>query len=571
MSRSTRPLLPGRSLGGLALLTAATLVLGACGSGTGSAGAGASDDPSAATSSSAGSESPSAGTPVEGGDLVWALETEPLTLNAQTSGQNKAKVLLRNLFDSYLYKNADGTYDPWLAESYAYDADQTELTLVLRDGVTFSDGDQLDAAAVVANLTHARDTEGYSSAAVFALRNVTGISASDERTVVIELGEPDAFLLDYLASLNGAPVSPTSLETAGNLAAGGLDVAGAGPFVLESYTPGQDVVLTSRADYDWAPEAADHSGPAYLDTVTFRFLGEAATRTGALTAGQVDLIDGVQSVDVPLFEDSADFTYQRVLNNGLPFGYYFNVSQPPLDDIRVRQAFIAGVDLDAVLQGVHHGQVERALAPVSSVSPFVDPTVADAYATDVDAANALLDEAGWTERDADGYRVKDGQRLTIIDYAAAPYLRDNRELLGQAISANLKDNVGIDFQFLPVDAGTASEKADANEYGIFDNSRGDADSGQPLIFLYGTDATLARGKYNDAALDELLARGAATNDVAERTEIYHEAQQHIATNAYSLPIYVPQDSVATLVGVHGVRIDEAGGVLGSAYDIWKES
>ena len=93
--------------------------------------------------------------------------------------------------------------------------------------------------------------------------------------------------------------------------------------MLESYTAGQDLVLVQRGDYDWAPEAAAHDGAAHLDSVTFRFLGEASTRTGALTSGQVDAIDGVQSIDVPLFDDSPDFTYDRVLNNGLAYGYYF--------------------------------------------------------------------------------------------------------------------------------------------------------------------------------------------------------------------------------------------------------
>ncbi|PWD50919.1 peptide ABC transporter [Serinibacter arcticus] len=567
MSRSTlRP--PSRRATLPALLAVAALTLTACGSADAGTGGGAG------STGGSGSETTEAetdaGEPVAGGDLVWALETEPLTLNPQTNGQNKAKLLLRNLVDSYLYKNADGSYDPWLAESFTYDDAETQLTLVLREGVTFSDGDVLDSAAVLANLDQAR-VEGYSGQAVFSLRNVTDVATPDERTVVITLSQPDAFLLDYLSSLNGAPISPTSITTAANLAAGGTDVAGTGPFVLESYTAGQDVVLTQRADYDWAPEAADHDGPAHLDSVTYRFLGEASTRTGALTSGQVDAIDGVQSIDVPLFADSEEFTYDRALNNGLPYTYYFNVSQAPLDDVRVRQAFIKGVDLDAVLQGVHHGEVDRALAPVSSISPFYDESVGASYETDVDGANALLDEAGWTERDAEGYRTKGGARLTIVDYAAAPYLRDNRELLGQAISASLKENVGIDFQFSPVDAGTATEKADANDYQIFDNSRGDADSGQPLIFLYATDGTLARGKVDDTALDTLLTEAAATNDVATRTDLYQQAQQHIAENAYSLPIYVPQDNVAAASGVHGIAIDEAGGVLWSAYDIWKEA
>lgn len=551
----------GVSFGAFAAATA--LLLTACAGGNGSADTSTSASDAATTAAEA--------EPVAGGSLVWAVETEPLTLNAQVNGQNKAKVILRNVFDSYLFKNADGSYDPWLAESYTYNDAETELTLVLKDGITFSDGDPLDSAAVVANFEQFR-VEGYSSAATFSLRNVTAVTAPDAKTVVFTLSAPDAFFLDYLSSLNASPISPTTIASAGaELPTGGPAVAGTGPFVIESYTPGQDVKLTKRADYDWAPPAAEHEGAAYLDELTFRFLTEASTRTGALTSGQVDVIDGVQSVDVPLFEDSEEFSYGRALNNGLPYTYYFNVSQAPLDDIKVREAFIKGVDLDAVLEGVHHGEVDRALAPVSSISPFFDDSLAGAYETDVDAANALLDEAGWTERDADGYRTKDGARLTVLSVAAAPYLRDNRELLGQAISANLKENVGIDFQFQAVDAGTAQEAAKANAYNNFDNSRGDSDSGQPLIFLYRTDAQLARGKFNDPALDALLDQAAATNDVAARTELYLQAQQLIVENSYSLPLYVPQDTFAAADGIEGVTVDDAAGVIWSAYNIWKDN
>lgn len=541
-----------RTSAGLLALTTAGL-LAACGPGDGTT-------PAEASASSE---------PVAGGSITWALETEPLTLNAQVNGQNKAKLLLRNVFDSYLYKNADGTYDPWLAESYEYDEAQTTLTLVLRDDVTFSDGDPLDAQAVLTNLEQLR-VEGYSSAATFALRSVTDVSATDERTVVFTLSQPDAFLLDWLSSLNGAPVSPTSIAGAADLAAGGPDVAGTGPFVVESSTPGQDVVLAQREDYDWAPEAAQHDGAAYLERVTYRFLPEASTRTGALSSGQVDVVDGVPSVDVSLFEDSDDFTYGRVVNNGLPYTYYFNVSRAPFDDVRVRRAFVQAVDLDAVLQGIHHGRVERALAPVSPVSPFLDDSVADAYAADVNGANDLLDEAGWTERDAEGYRTKDGRRLTVRAVAASPYLRDNRDLLGQGISAAVKDSAGIDFQFQVVDSGTAQEASAANEYEIFDNSRGDSDSGQPLVFLYSSEGILARGHFDDVALDELLLAASTTNDVGERTSLYAQAQQHIAENAYSFPLYAPQDNFAASSAVHGIATDDAAGVVWSAYDVWKD-
>src|SRR5699024_12376295 len=99
------------------------------------------------------------------------------------------------------------------------------------------------------------------------------------------------------------PTAPPASETA-SLQAGGPELAETGPFSLAEYTRGQDLELERFTDYDWAPEQlATHDGAAYLDAVTFRFLPAAATRTGALSSEQVDVIERVPPADPGLSED----------------------------------------------------------------------------------------------------------------------------------------------------------------------------------------------------------------------------------------------------------------------------
>ena len=81
----------------------------------------------------------------------------------------------------------------------------------------------------------------------------------------------------------------------------GKALAGTGPFVFENYTRGQSVLFVKNPDYQWAPGYAAHQGPAWLDRVHVRFLPEYAVRAGALSSGQVDVIEGVQPTDIGLF------------------------------------------------------------------------------------------------------------------------------------------------------------------------------------------------------------------------------------------------------------------------------
>lgn len=518
------------------------------------------------TTTAAAAEDTTAAEAVTGGLLTWAIESEPTTLNPQLNGGAAAKHILRGLFDSYLLRTADGTYEPWLAASYEVSEDGLTTTLDLRDDVTFSNGEVLDAAAVVANFdlitsdSYATNPSGLSY--------LTGYEAVDEDTVQFTLSQPDSLFLEYLSSLNASPIAPESLTSA-ELEAGGTTIYGTGPFTLTEWTEGQQIVLAKRADYAWAPDAvATADGTAYLDEVTYRILPENSTRTGALSANQVDVATGIPALDVSLFDGVDGFVYQANLAAGSPYSLYLNVSQAPLDDVRVREALRLGIDLDSLLQATYLGEVTRAWSAISPTSPFYDSSYENSWSYDPDAANELLDEAGWTERDDEGYRTKDGVRLTLRDVTAAPYVRDNRDVLNEAIGAQLKTNLGVEYNYEPVDLGTEAERAEANTYEVFDNSYNATDIAGSFDVLYRTDGRIARGRFNDTALDELIETARTQLDVTERTATYAQIQQHIFDNVYQIPLYVSQDSVAYADSVQGITFDPASGFVWGAYTVW---
>ncbi|WP_229403347.1 ABC transporter substrate-binding protein [Micromonospora okii] len=523
----------------------------------------------AGCANAAGPAGEAAGQPRSGGSLTWAVETEPITLNPHQYAQAKARLLVWNTFESLLTYDKQGKLVPWLATGWQTAPDGLSYTLTLRDGVTFSDGTPLDAAAVRANIDKLREP-GYAPAvAAVQLRNLKAVEVVDPRTVRLTLTTPDVLILDFLASPQGAQVSPKSLRAAKNLKAGGVDVAGTGPFVLDRYVPGQELHYRRNPGYDWAPPTATHTGPAYLDEITYRFLKESAVRVGALTSSQVQLVEGVPATDQPLVTGNASLRLSRELNSGSAYSYYFNSSHAPFDDLRVRQAFREAVDVDTVLRSVYRDTATRAWSVISPSSPLYDKSLEGGYGGDAGEANTLLDQAGWTARDADGFRVKDGRRLTVRLVQSAPFVRDRRDVLAQAVQAAVKQSAGIDLKVSLVDQGTANEAFARNEYEVFDNSRADTDAGAALNLLLHSKGGINRARVNDPRIDQLLQTGQATGDPAKRAGIYAELQQRVvAEQALVLPLYAPADQIAASTSVGGVRFEPTAGVPASAYDLW---
>ncbi|AXO37112.1 ABC transporter substrate-binding protein [Micromonospora sp. B006] len=511
-----------------------------------------------------------AGQPRSGGSLTWAVETEPITLNPHQYAQAKARLLVWNTFESLLTYDKQGKLVPWLATGWQVAPDGLSYTLTLRDGVTFSDGTPLDAAAVKANIDKLREP-GYAAAvAAVQLRNLKAVEVVDPRTVRLTLTTPDVLILDFLASPQGAQISPKSLREAKNLKAGGVDVVGTGPFVLDRYVAGQELHYRRNPGYDWAPPTAAHTGPAHLDEVTYRFLKESAVRVGALTSGQVQVIEGVPATDQPLVTANRALRLTRELNSGSAYSYYFNTSHPPFNDLRVRQAFRQAVDVDTVLRSVYRDTATRAWSVISPSSPLYDKRLdGSAYSGDAAKANALLDQAGWTARDADGYRVKGGKRLTVRLVQSAPFVRDRRDVLAQAVQAAVKQSAGIDLKVSLVDQGTATEAIQNNEYEVFDNSRADTDAGAALNLLLHSKGGINRTHANDPRIDALLEAGQAAADPAKRAGIYADLQQRVVVEqALVLPLYAPADQIAAGTGVGGVRFEPTAGVPAGAYDLW---
>lgn len=231
-----------------------------------------------------------AGNPVAGGTLTMGLATDTAIIDPSITGSSITALITRNVVDSLVGQAEDGRFTPWLAERWEVSADNTAYTFHLRQGVTFSDGTTLDAAAVRYNLNRILDPKTTSSYAKSLLGPVAGIEAPDERTVTLTYRQPFAPLLQGLSLPYLGIQSPVYLGKATSTT---NTVVGSGPFVLDQFVKGSGSRLSRRADYKWGPGYAAHGGAAYLDAIVFKYLPESSVRAGALGSGQLQAIDEV--------------------------------------------------------------------------------------------------------------------------------------------------------------------------------------------------------------------------------------------------------------------------------------
>ncbi|NKX52458.1 ABC transporter substrate-binding protein, partial [Arthrobacter deserti] len=343
--------------------------------------------------------------------FVFATGKDITCLDPHVNGDMPQASIAANYLDSLVSQDKDGRIHPWLAESWEVSADGLTYTFRLRDDVYFTDGTKLTSEAVKANLDHMVDPDTQSGTAGGYLKPYVKTELPDETTAVVTLNRPYAAFLEVLAQPFLGIESPEALKRpqAENCNA----PVGTGPFKIVDYVPQSKVTLVRNEDYNSAPPYASHQGPAQVERIEWRIVPEDSTRYGLLRAGQVVALDLMPPVHFA--EARADKKVELVLQDrpGNPTNLMLNTTRAPFNDLKVRQAFLKSVYVDAGINSAYFGTAPRPGGPLSNTTTFYSADFEHVYDPDPQEAARLLDGAGWDRRDQEGYRVKDGRRLTV--------------------------------------------------------------------------------------------------------------------------------------------------------------
>ncbi|MDM9645834.1 ABC transporter substrate-binding protein [Rhizobium sp. S163] len=474
--------------------------------------------------------------PREGGDITFLIDSLGDTWIPNNSAISSFQGhIWGHVTDKLLYVDQEGKVSPWLVERWEQNDKATEFTLHLKSGVTFSDGAPLDAAGVVANLDiwyAGRKNEGINPIGLFP-KTYDHAEAVDTSTVKVFFKKPTLGFIPTLGYHGSILISPKSIALPAAEQADLSKTAGSGPFVVESWKEGDHVTLVKRKDYNWGPEAVGHTGPAFLDSITYKLVSEPSLRVASVQSGQADIAYNASPQELKSLKDEG-FTIATPRYLGFVNGWAVNTKLAPYDDVKVRQALQAGINRQEIIDTVYTPDWKLATSFIQSNVPGATDH-SDQLSYDPEKAEKLLDEAGWA-KGADGIRSKDGKPL-VLTIHSNPYLATSKsvdELIAQQLG-----KIGWKVAIRAYDVVTFGEKVKFGGAAVptYEVTRSFIDAGTVASIL--TNANNGENWFalddRDAKLNDLRDKIAGAGSIDERKPLLDDLQQYVLDQGYFIP------------------------------------
>jgi peptide/nickel transport system substrate-binding protein len=464
--------------------------------------------------------------PVAGGILKVGLQSDPTALDAQKQNLTAIWHVVEHIYEGLARIRPDLTIEPALAESWDISEDGLTYTFKLREGVTFHDGTPLKASDVKFTFERLVDPATASTSAA-ELDSMESVEAPDDQTVVLTLKAPNASLLTTLAASASCLILSQAFVEANN---GDINqvAMGTGPFKFVEYVPNTRVVLERNPDYWEAPLP-------YLDGIEMTIAPDDTARTTAVVTGTVDFIEYVPLRDVEILQQDPSLALAGNSNTNIRF-IGLNLAHEPFDKLEVRQAIAKVVNREDMLGPTVFGHG----TPVATLFPpdFWAALPADIPAPDVEGAKALLAEAGYP----------DGFQTTITSWSqysflsnAALVLQEQLRQIGIEAELNLVENATMVEQVYTgktFDIAVTGESAYVDPNTLIQQNFGSEESGNFV-------------GYANPKVDELIAKGIAVTDEAERAEVYRELQQILLDDLPWICLFVANQYEAMKKNVQG--------------------
>jgi len=498
-------------------------------------------------------------TVARGGDLVIGVlaDKEPASMDAHVDPFFLARLTNSFVADPLILLTTEGEYKPLLATSWTLSPDGTTWTFALRKDVKFQDGTPFNAGAVKFNIDRVMDPETQSAlmADYLGVKEYSAAEVVDEFTVKVIY---NAQVPTVLWGLSQFPVwSPTAVEEYDKRFHENL--VGIGAFRMDEWVRGSHVKLVKDPNYNGGSPLQEHTGPAYLDSLTFRFVGEEAILGEVLKTGEVNMVMELPAQFADTYRDDPGFQVVDGYQPSTGIQFVMNQDHQPLADIRVRQALSHAYDQDKLNETLFDGNWIAIKGPLSRVTKCYWQGAEDVYPYDPEIAESLLEEAGWEVNPTTGIREKDGKPLSLTLVLVGGHRAPIAEYLG----AHLR-NIGVELNTEIVPGPVQFERALNGDFDlIYERLR----SFEPdVLFTMWYSKNLKPGgwswsRFQNDEFDEILLKTQSTADPDERCELFVEAQKMITENALALPIINSAIIYGMDKDVKGFRL----GVLGTNF------
>ncbi|WP_426572980.1 ABC transporter substrate-binding protein [Aquihabitans sp. McL0605] len=483
-----------------------------------------------------------AGTPKRGGKIVYGVEADTNGGYCLPEGQLaiSGMMVVRAIYDTLTVPNSEGDYVPYLAKSVTPNADYTEWTITVRDGIKFHDGTPLTGKVVQNNIDAYRGSYPGRSPLLFTfvLQNIKSTS-SEGQVVKVQTKVPwiafPAFL--YSSSRMGI-MAQSQLDDAKSC---DRKLVGTGPFKFKSWTPNDKLEGVRNPDY-WQT-APDGKPYPYADSIEFRVLTDNTVRINSLMSSDganiihttdAESIGGTLldarnngKINMLVSEDGAEVSFVQL-----------NAAKPPFDDINMRKALAYGTDR------VDINKTQNNSLPTVANGPFATDSVA--YVQDPGFPKYNLAKAKELVKK---YVDSGGKAEFALTTTSDPTTVQLAELTQQKAA-----QIGVKVTIIKRDQAALINDAIGHKYEamLFRNYPG-GDPDINYVWWYGAKSNPVNfGGYNDATIDKLMDEGRSEPDAAKRADIYKQVSAEFAKQVWNMWSWFTPWAVAEKSNVHNI-------------------
>ncbi len=460
--------------------------------------------------------------------LRVAANAEASTLDPSQTTDASSQQIFNNIFETLVYEDEDHNIVGKLAESYEQTDDMTYV-FHLRQGIMFTNGEELKASDVVFTYTRGADSPKIAS----YFRDVASVTATSDYDVEIVLNKPSAPFLAGLTFASTGIVNEKAILEAGENT--GTQPVGTGPYKLQSWDKGVKLVLERNEEY-WGEK------PVFR-TVEVVAVPEGTNRTIELESGNVDIALEIPVTDLNRVRDAEGLTLlEQPARATTLLG--MNCSKAPLNDVRVRQAISCALDVPTLVKVIKGDTAEIAYSEISSNMKFYKE-ITESHTYDVEKAKALLKEAGY----------EDGFEISVI-------CDEKKENLDVAtIAQQMLQAVGIKLKINTMEFATMCSEAYAgnSELFIVGWGSGTMDPDTVLFNCFHSSNAVDGGnnwaRFVNEKCDELLEQSRVVFGDAERGAVYDEIQELLAEECPWINLWVRKYFVGTGSKVESMVMD----------------
>jgi peptide/nickel transport system substrate-binding protein len=447
--------------------------------------------------------------------LRIGLAEDPDILDPTMARTFVGRIVFAGLCDKLLDLNEKLTIVPQLATAYEWSADNKALTLRLRSGVTFHDGEKFDAAAVKYNLERHKNLPGSNRRGELAV--VSSVEVVDSMTVRIHLSAPFAPLLAVLTDRAGMMVSPKAAEAAGDKF--GAKPVCSGPFQFGERIAQDRIVLERYPNY-W------NKGQINFERIVYLPIVDSTVRLANLRSGQLDFVERLAPNDVPNLKGDTRYRIARIVEIGYQ-GITINTGKSdfaqknPLGrDARVREAFELSLDRNAIVQVAMEGEAQPGNQWVAPSNRYYGKS-APIPKRNVERARQLLKEAG----------------VTNPSFTLMTPTTSDAQRTAQVVQAMAKE-AGFDIKIQSTEFATSLNLADKGQFDAYVLAwSGRADPDGNLQTFIACKGPLNTSGYCVPEVDEAIDKARTALDPAARAKYYDTVAIHVAKDRPIIYLY----------------------------------